>query len=130
MKNNDSVAPFLAGLGMGIAATILLAPKVRRNIRDRIADLADHAVDALKTGAGDLHHAAGDLLQEGKSTWNDAKNKSSEAASELGITAKEEIDHVGDAAKNCAAGVADKAREVAHRAGTKLEEGGKQLQEA
>jgi hypothetical protein len=44
--------------------------------------------------------------------------------------AKEKIDDAAELAKRAAAQVVDKSKDVAHKAGKKLEEGGKRLQDA
>jgi gas vesicle protein len=130
LQKSDFLIPFVAGLGVGAAAAVLLAPEAGRTTRNRIGDSGSRAADALKTHAGDLRGAASDLLQEGKSIWRDAQNKRSETMSGFKEKVKEKIDDTADAAKNAAEGVIDKSKDVAHGAGKKLERGGKRLQDA
>jgi hypothetical protein len=49
--------------------------------------------------------------------------------SDLKNKAKEKIDDAADAAKKASAKVADKAKDIAHKGGKKMEEGGKRLQD-
>jgi hypothetical protein len=44
--------------------------------------------------------------------------------------AKQKIDRAADATKKASAKVADKSKDIAHRAGKKLEAGGKRLRNA
>ena len=113
-----------------MAAAVLLAPKAGRTTRNRIGEVANRATDALKTQAGDLYNAAGDLLEERKSTWKDARSKRIDTMGDLKDKAKETIDDAADAAKRAADTVVDKSKDFAHRAGEQLEERGKQLQDA
>ena len=129
-KGNPSLIPFLVGLGVGIAATVLLVPEAGRTTRNRIGDIAGRAADALKTRARNLRDTTESLLQEGKSTWKDQEIKRRETMSDLKDKAKEKIDDAADAAKKAAGKLVDTSKDVAHGAGKKLEEGGKRLRDA
>ena len=50
--------------------------------------------------------------------------------SDMKDKAKQKINDAADVAKNAAAKVVDKSKEVAHSAGKKMEEGGKRLKNA
>lgn len=128
-KNNPSFMPFLAGLGVGVVATVFLIPEVGRRTRSRIDDLAGHAADAIKARARKVSDRAEDLLQEGKSTWKEKEIKRRETMSDLKDKTKDKIDDAADAAKKAAGKVVDASKDVAHSAGKKLEEGGKRLQD-
>lgn len=129
-KSNPSFIPFLAGLGVGVVATVLLVPQAGRKTRNRIGDIAGRAADALKARAGNLRDRTEDLLQEGKSTWKEQEIKRRQTMSDSKGKAKEKIDGAADAAKKAAGKVVDTSKDVAHSAGKKLEEGGKRLQDA
>jgi gas vesicle protein len=130
MHKTEHLAPFLAGLGLGVAASVLLAPEAGGKTRGRIRDIASRAGDGLKAGAEHLGDAAEDVLEKCKLTWRDEQNERSKTMSDMKDKAKEKIDDAADAAKNAAGQVIDKSKDVAHSAGKKMEEGGKRLQDA
>jgi gas vesicle protein len=129
-KSNPSFIPFVAGLGVGVVATILLVPEAGRKTRNRIGDIAGRAADAMKARARNLRDRTEDFLQEGKSTWKEQEIQRRETMSDLRDKAKEKIDNATDAAKKAAGKVVDTSKDLAHSAGKKLEEGGKRLEDA
>jgi gas vesicle protein len=129
-KINPSFIPFLAGIGVGVVATVLLVPEAGRKTRNRIGDIAGRAADTLTARARNLGDWTEDVLQKGKSTWNEQEIKRRETMSDLKDKAKEKIDDAADAAKKAAGKLVDTSKDVAHGAGKKLEEGGKRLQDA
>jgi len=130
LRKNNPVIPFLAGLGVGVAATVLLVPEAGRKTRNRIGDIAGRAADALKARAQNVRDRTEDLFQEGKSTWKEQEIKRRETMSDLKDKAKDKIDDAADATKKAAGKVVDTSKDIAHSAGKKLEEGGKRLQDA
>jgi gas vesicle protein len=68
LQKSDSFIPFLAGLGVGVAATLLLAPADGRKTRNRIGDIASSAAGALKGLVRNLRETTENLVQEGIST--------------------------------------------------------------
>jgi len=68
MEDDSKLGYFFLGLGVGVAAGLLFAPKsgeeTRRLIRDRAADSGDY----LKRQTSDLKSSAADLLDKGKGT--------------------------------------------------------------
>jgi gas vesicle protein len=130
LRKTDPFIPFLAGLGVGVAATIFLVPDAGSKARNRIGNIASRAADALKTRVRDLRNATENLLQEGESTWKEQLNKRSVSMSNLKDKAKDKIDDAADATKKAAGKVIDTSKDVAHSAGKKLEEGGKRIQDA
>jgi gas vesicle protein len=120
----------MAGIGVGVVATVLLIPEAGRKTRNRIGNIAGRAADALKARARNLRERTEDLLQEGKFTWKKQEIKRRETMSDLKDKAKEKIDDAADTAKKVAGKVVDTSKDVAHTAGKKLEEGGKRLQDA
>jgi len=129
MQKIDSRACMLAGFGIGLAATVLFAPqsgvRTRRRIRG-MANLVTALPDKLKS-------AAGDYLEEGRRTFRDAEVQGSQTMSDWKDKAKEKIDDVVESTRtsvdHVVDQVADKARDVAHQTGKKLEETGKRLQD-
>ena len=129
MSKIDHLVSFLAGFGIGAAASVLLASEAGGKTRSRIRDITSRAGDVLKERAENLGDVAGDILAESKLTWRDQKERI-QTMSDLKDKAKEKIDDAADAAKKATDQVVDKAKDVAHSAGKKMEEGGKRLQDA
>ena len=130
MSKSDSLVLFLAGLGLGGVAAVLLASEAGRKTRHRVSDIARRTADAIQTQAVNLGETAEDVIQQGTSTWIRHENKRSETMSDLKDKAKEKIDVAAEAAKKATEIVIDKSKDAAHSAGQKLEEGGKRLQDA
>ena len=129
MSKIDHLVSFLAGFGIGAAASVLLASEGGGKTRSRIRDMTSRAGYVLKERADNLGDAAGDILAESKLAWRDQKERS-ETMSDLKDKAKEKIDDAADAAKRATNQAVDKAKDMTHRAGKKMEEGGRRLQDA
>jgi gas vesicle protein len=127
---SDSVIPFLAGLGIGVAAAVLFTPGTGHQNRKQIRDIASRAGDALTKRAEDLGDVAADVLTKGKRAWTAEQKKDAKAVSVLKDQAQEKLDDVTRSAKTVVGQIVDKSKEVAHDAGKSLESGGKRLQEA
>ncbi len=110
LDKNDSTMLFLAGLGIGATAALLLAPGSGIKNRSRLRDIANRAGAAVKDRASDI----GD----------------SKAVKDLKDQASENLDAAAGVAKATAMEIVDKSRDVAHRAGKTLEMGGRRLQDA
>ena len=130
MRKTDYVVPLLAGIGIGMAAGVLLAPQAGDKTRKRAQDTARRAGDVLKEHAENLSDTAGELLEMGKRTWRDTERESYQTMSDLRDKAKDKIDEAAVAAKKATDHVVDKTKDLAHKAGKKMEEAGKQLQDA
>lgn len=130
LRKIDHINPFLAGFGIGVAASVLLAPAAGGKTRSRIQTIASEAGEVVKKRAENFCLAAGDAFGKGKQTCRDVQNERSQTMSDLKDKAKEKVDDGADAAKNATDKVVDKARQVAHSAGTRMEEGGNRLQDA
>ena len=63
MRKSDSLIPFLAGLGTGVAAAVFLTPGPGRQNRNRIRDIANRAGNALKKRAADDFDDAADTAK-------------------------------------------------------------------
>jgi gas vesicle protein len=129
LRKIEHIASFLAGLGIGVTASVLLAPEAGGKTRSRIRDIAGRANDVVRKRAKNLSDA-GDVLAASKLTWRDEQEERSQTMSDLKDKAKKKIDDGADAAKKATDQVVDKAKDVAHTAGKKMEEGGKRLQDA
>ena len=79
MEERSGFGYFLLGLGIGVAAGILWAPRAGEETRQLLADKAGEGADYLKNRAqeggeyvrqraGDLKQSAADLYEQGRST--------------------------------------------------------------
>ena len=79
MEDRSGFGYFLLGLGLGVAAGVLWAPRTGQETRQLLADKAGEGADYLKARSeegkeylrqrtGDLKDSASDLLEKGKST--------------------------------------------------------------
>lgn len=84
MEEKSGFGYFLLGLGIGVAAGILWAPRAGEETRQLLADKAGEGADFIKNRAqegsdyvrqrtGDLKQSASDLYEQGRSTV--ARNK-------------------------------------------------------
>jgi gas vesicle protein len=110
LDKSDSVILFVAGLGIGATAALLLTPGSGIKNRRRLRKIANRAGVALKDSADDIG--------------------ASKAVKDLNDQAKETLDAAASAAKATVNEIADKSSDVAHRVGKTLETGGRQLQDA
>ena len=106
MMKSDYVGPFLAGVGLGAAAAILLAPASGERTRQRIADMANRTSDALKEQADYLSNAAGDVLDKGRQMLRKGE----------------------DTGRQAAGNFENKAKIAVHAAGKSMEQHGQHLQ--
>ena len=76
-RNNDTgtmLLSFIAGAAVGIGAALLLAPKTGEEMRGRIKDLADDAVDTIKEYATEAQEKIRSSYEEGKDVVLEKKN--------------------------------------------------------
>lgn len=89
-NNSNGFGYFLLGLGVGVAAGMLLAPKAGDETREIIRSKAGEGADYLRSRANesaefvkrrsaDLKDTAGDLLERGKATVGQGRDKLSSA---------------------------------------------------
>ncbi len=89
-ENNNGFAYFLLGLGVGVAAGILLAPKAGEETRELLKNKAGEGADYLRARANesadfvkrrsaDIKDQASDLIDRGKSTVGQSRDKLSAA---------------------------------------------------
>jgi gas vesicle protein len=90
MEERSGFGYFLLGLGIGVAAGILWAPRTGEETRQLIADRAGEGADYLKARAqegteyvkqraGDMRHQATDLYEKGRSNVTRQKDTLSAA---------------------------------------------------
>ena len=90
MEERSGFGYFLLGLGLGVAAGVLWAPRTGQETRQLLADKAGEGADYLKARAqegtdyvrqrtGDLKQSASDLYEKGKSTVARQKDNVSSA---------------------------------------------------
>lgn len=126
MGKIDQVALFLAGAGIGLAASLLLAPEAGSKTRRRIRDVANKAGDVLKKGGERVGDAGTEIVDEYSLTREERRK----TMSDLKDKAKDKIANAADAARSTAEQVIDGSKDVAHVVGVKIEEGGRRLQDA
>jgi gas vesicle protein len=130
LRTDNSAVLFLAGMGVGVAAAIVLAPVAGRRTRSRIGEFVRPVANAIETRAKDLSAAAGELVQEGKLSLRDKHDSAHETMSGLKDKAKNKIDDAVEASTKAAHKVVDESKDAAHSAGQKLENVGNRLQDA
>ena len=112
MTKHESFPILAAGIGIGVAATLLV---MNRELRTRL-------VEAFGNGSQRISEAFSDPGE----TWN----KGEKAMSDVKDKLKSKIDDAADASKKAVDKVVDKSKDAAHEAGKHLETGGKRLQDA
>lgn len=65
---------FLAGAAVGAGVALLLAPKTGEEMREKIAELADDAVDSIKDHARQAQQKIADAYEESKETLKQQKS--------------------------------------------------------
>ncbi len=68
MEDDNKLSYFFLGLGLGVAAGVLFAPKSGAETRDFLRSKADEGTDFVKRRAEDLRDTATDTLDRGKDT--------------------------------------------------------------
>jgi gas vesicle protein len=126
MRNLDNMTTFLAGLGIGVAASMLLAPQSGPQTQKRIREFAGRAGDSLN----DLGTAARTAVKDGKRALQGKQDEASQAFNDLNNKAKRKIDETADAATTATGQIIDRSKDFAHTAGKKMETGGRMLQDA
>jgi len=86
MEDDNRLPYFFLGLGLGVAAGVLFAPKSGKETREYLRDRAEEGADAVKRRTGELRDQAGDLVDRGKQQLQRQKENLS-AAVEAGRSA-------------------------------------------
>lgn len=68
MEDDNKFSYFFLGLGLGVAAGLLFAPKTGEETRNLIRSKADEGREYLKQRTDDLRESANDAIERGKST--------------------------------------------------------------
>jgi len=68
MEEDNKLSYFFLGLGLGVVAGILFAPKAGAETRDFLMSKANEGADAAMRRAQELREAAADQLDRGRST--------------------------------------------------------------
>ncbi len=89
MEDDSKVSYFFLGLGLGVAAGVLFAPKSGAETREFLRNKADEGTDYVKRRSDDLRESAADVLDRGKQTIQ-RKKESLAAAVEAGKQAYRE----------------------------------------
>lgn len=91
-ESNNGASPlgfFLAGLGIGAAAALLLAPRTGKETRDLIVQKAEESRQFVKSKTDELYQQAEGAVEKGKDLVNKQKDLLS-AALEAGKQAYQE----------------------------------------
>jgi|SRR5579863_4016346 gas vesicle protein len=89
MEDDNKLSYFFLGLGLGVAAGVLFAPKSGAETREFLRNKADEGTDYVKRRSDDLRESAADALDRGKQTIQ-RKKESLSAAVEAGKQAYRE----------------------------------------
>ena len=68
MEDDNKVSYFFLGLGLGVAAGMLFAPKSGKETRDFLRDRAEEGADAVKRRGEELKEQAAEALERSKGT--------------------------------------------------------------
>jgi len=68
MEDDSRLSYFFLGLGLGVAAGVLFAPKSGAETRDLIRSKAEEGTDYVKRRGTELKETAAEALERGKST--------------------------------------------------------------
>lgn len=70
MEDDNKFSFFFLGLGLGVAAGLLFAPKSGSETRDMIRSKADESKEYLRRRSSELKDTANDAMEKGRSTFN------------------------------------------------------------
>lgn len=79
MNDSNRLSCFFLGLGVGVAAGIIFAPKTGQETRDLLMAKADDGKDYLKRRTEELRDSASDLVDKGKDVLNRQREQLSSA---------------------------------------------------
>ncbi|MGA7919528.1 MAG: YtxH domain-containing protein [Candidatus Acidiferrales bacterium] len=74
-----TVLAFLVGMGIGVAAALLLAPKAGEEMRDDISNVIGDSVDQLRERAKDLNRRSQKFVETAKDHLEEAVNEGTDA---------------------------------------------------
>ena len=70
MEDDNKFSYFFLGLGLGVAAGLLFAPKTGEETRDMLRSKADEGKDYLRKRSTELKDTANDAIERGRSAVN------------------------------------------------------------
>ena len=79
MEDDNKLSYFILGLGLGVAAGLLFAPKSGGETRQLIKSKAGEGGDYLKRRSSDLKDSANDLVERGRTILNRQKDQLNQA---------------------------------------------------
>jgi gas vesicle protein len=121
---------FFAGIGIGVAGTLLLASSSGREMRSRIRAGANRSGDYLRRKAGTWKSSLDDAVEGGERLVHEGVVKGASSISSLKGKLKDKIDDVSDRANDAADNAIDEAKGLVNAAGESIEKVGKHLQDA
>ncbi len=79
MEDDSKFSYFFLGLGLGVAAGLLFAPKSGAETRDLLLSKADEGKEYLKRRTSDLRESAEDVIEKGKNAVSRQRDNLSSA---------------------------------------------------
>lgn len=79
MEDDNKLSFFFLGLGLGVAAGILFAPKAGSETRELIKTKANEGAEFARRQGGQIRDTAGDLVDRGRSVLNRQKDTLNDA---------------------------------------------------
>ena len=115
MAKYDSLPIFVAGIGVGVAATLLMMDgDLRKRLGKAVSDGSQRVTEAFS---------------DPEAAWEKGQNAMSDVKDKLKNKVDDAADATKKATKQVVDKVADKSKDAAHKAGEHLERGGKRLQD-
>lgn len=96
MEDDSRLSYFFLGLGLGVAAGILFAPKAGTETRELIKNKAGEGAEFVKRHGSDLKSSAGDLIDRGKSVVSSQKDQLNQAVEAGKQAYREAVSGPGD----------------------------------
>ncbi len=104
MEDDNKFSYFFLGLGLGVAAGLLFAPKSGAETRDLLLTKADEGKEYLKKRTGELRESAEEVIEKGKTAVSRQRDNLSSAV-EAGKQAYREAVSGGSAAGDVTEGI-------------------------
>jgi len=104
MEDDNKFSYFFLGLGLGVAAGLLFAPKSGAETRDLLLTKADEGKEYLKKRTGELRESAEEVIEKGKTAVSRQRDNLSSAV-EAGKQAYREAVSGGAAAGDVTEGI-------------------------
>lgn len=96
MEDDNKLSFFLLGLGLGVAAGILFAPKSGQETRQLIKSKANESGDYIRRQTENIRDSAGDLIERGRGVLNRQRDNLSEAVEAGKQAYRETVGSAGD----------------------------------